>query len=155
MTVQIEQGALPLTARALSPERIRELCYRGIAACRLGDWQQGVDTLYSVIGTSPTATGIPSLAFSYLGYGRAALGAGYRDGLKLCKLGIRKDIFEAENYLNLARTCLLRDRRRMAIKALNRGLRMSPRHPLLRELRGQLGWRRRPALPFLERRFPA
>jgi hypothetical protein len=99
----------------------------------------------------PTATEVPSLAFSYLGYGRAVLGAGYRDGLRLCKLGIRKDVFEAENYLNLARTCLLRNRRRMAIRALNRGLRVAPRHPQLHELRGRLGWRQRPALPFLDR----
>jgi len=151
MTAQTEQGACPLTASALSPERIRELCNRGIAACRLGDWQQGVDILYSVVGTAPTAREVPSLAFSYLGYGRAAQGAGYKDGLRLCKLAIRKDVFAAENYLNLARTCLLRDRRRMAIRALDRGLRVSPRHPQLHKLRGRLGWRQRPALPFLDR----
>ena len=154
MTVPIEQPVLPDAARDLSPDQIRQLCDEGIAACRLGDWEKGVDTLYAVIGAVPTAKEIPSLAYSYLGYGRAALGAGYKDGIKLCRLGIRKDVFEAENYLNLARTCLLRDRRQMAVKALNGGLRVSPRHPQLRDLRSQLGWRRRPVVAFLNRSHP-
>ena len=107
--------------------------------------------LYAVIATLPTAKEIPSLAYSYLGYGRAALGASYRDGVRLCHLGIRKDPLEARNYLNLARTCLLRGRRRKANTALNRGLEISPRHPELLELRNSLGRRRPPVIPFLHR----
>ena len=132
-------------------EEIRDLCQVGVTACRQGQWEQGVNLLNAVIATGPTATEIPSLAYSYLGYAGAVLGRGYKYGLRLCDIGIRLDPSEAENYLNLARTCLWRGRRALAVMALNRGLQMSPRHLELLELRNSLGRRRPPVVPFLHR----
>ena len=150
MTVSSKQPA-PGTVPGLGPEEIRDLCQEGVTACRQGQWEQGVKLLHAVIATIPTATEIPSLAYSFLGYGGAVLGTGYKDSVRLCDIGIRMDPSEAENYLNLARTCLLRGRRTLAVMALNRGLQKSPRHPELLELRNSLGRRRPPVVPFLHR----
>ncbi len=141
----------PTAVPGLGQDDIRDLCQEGITSCRQGRWEEGVRILYAVVGTIPMAKEIPSLAYSYLGYGRASLMANYRDGVLLCRLGIRKDPSEAENYFNLARTCLLRSRRRMAVSALDRGLRLSPRNPEILKLREDLGHRRRPVVPFLRR----
>jgi len=141
----------PTTVPGLGQDDIRDLCQEGIASCRQGRWEEGVRVLYAVVGTHPQANEIPSLAYSYLGYGLASLKAKYRDGMLLCRLGIRKDPAEAENYFNLARTCFLRGRRRMAVSALNRGLRLSPRNPELLKLRDVLGRRQPPVVPFLHR----
>lgn len=140
------------------PDRTREAvharCWAGVEACRRGNWEEGVETLYAVVAEAWLSDAVPSVAYSYLGYGRAAIGDGYKEGLRLCRVAVKRDAFEPENYLNLARTCLLRERRRLAISALNRGLRVSPRHPELLELRRELGLRRRPAIPFLSRSNP-
>ena len=120
MTVSSKQPT-PGTIPGLGSEEIRDICKEGVAACRQGQWELGVKMLNAVIATIPTATEIPSLAYSYLGYGNAVLGTGYKDGVRLCHIGIRMDPSEAENYLNLARTCLLRGRQRMAVEALRLG----------------------------------
>ena len=135
------QKPAPITVPGLGQDDIRDLCREGITSCRQGRWEEGVRILYAVVGTIPMANEIPSLAYSYLGYGRASLKAKYRDGVLLCRLAIRKDPSEAENYFNLARTCLLRGRRRMAVSALDRGLRSSPRSREILELREDLGRR--------------
>jgi tetratricopeptide (TPR) repeat protein len=130
------------------------LAERGIGACRRGEWRQGVTTLQFVVTSSGSSDQVPGLAYSYLGYGRAYLDARYREGLELCRVGIRKDFYVAENYLNLARTCLLLDRRKMAVEALDRGLQVDPKDKALLALRKALGVRRRPPVPFLGRTHP-
>ena len=146
------------TAARMSPIEteidIKALCEDGIAACRRGEWQEGVQILYQMVTTHWLADDVPSLAYSYLGYGRAYLGDGYREGLRLCKVGVKRGSYEPENYLNLARTCLLRDRRRLAVNVLERGLRVSPRNRALVKLRDSLGYRRPPVIVFLDRSHP-
>ena len=142
------------TLSGVTQDEIRARCEEGIAACRRGDWESGVDALYTVVMPAWLGDEVPSLAYSYLGYGLAATGASYKEGLRLCRLSVQRDAFEPENYLNLARTCQLRGRRKMTVRALNRGLRISPRHPGLRSLRDQLGRRKRPVVPMLSRAHP-
>ena len=154
MTATTSQPTLPDTAQKvaeLTPEYIRYRCEAGIEACRRGDWHAGVNILFPIVAGAWLGDDVPSLAYGYLGYGHAAVGHGYKEGLRLCRIGVRRDGFEPENYVNLARTCLLRNRRQLAVKTLNRGLRISPGHRGLLELRRNLGIRRRPLLPFLNR----
>lgn len=137
--------------RGPARSEIRARCEEGIAACQRGDWRHGVAVLSPTVTEAWLWDDVPSTAYSYLGYGRAVLGEGYLEALRLCRLSVKRNAFQPDNYLNLARTCLLRGRRRLAVQALNRGLRVSPGHPELLELRLDLGRRRPPVVPLLHR----
>ena len=64
------------------------------------------------------------------------------------------ELFEAENYLNLARTCLLARDRRGAVKAVRAGLKVDRGNQKLLTLYKEMGVRGQPVLPFLDRANP-
>ena len=76
------------------------------------------------------------------------------EGLKLCQHSIKVEFYQVENYLNLARTCLLAQDRKGAVKAVRGGLKIDPHQPELLGLYRDLGIRSLPVLPFLDRRNP-
>jgi monoamine oxidase len=76
------------------------------------------------------------------------------EGLKLCQHSVKVEFYQAENYLNLARTCLLAKDRKGAIRAVRGGLKIDPHHEALLALYQELGIRSEPVLPFLDRRNP-
>lgn len=119
--------------------------------CRRGDWQGGIARLRMVVSESGSLEWVPGLVYSYLGYGLAAAGDEYEEGVRYCESAVRQEVWEPEHYLNLARTYLLRKDRRRAVRVLDLGLRLDAAHPALRALRSQLGWRRRSTFPFLPR----
>ncbi len=147
-----------------------DLAWHGINLCRTGMWKEGLpNLLFSVnkfgakahrrlpsytlesarapANSPPIAPGPPTLAWSYLGYGIASLEGKQSEGLALCQRALRAEPSEPENYLNLARTHLLAEQRRLAIEALDRGLEIDPDHQQLLRVRGGLGWRKRVPLP--------
>lgn len=151
-----------------------DLAWLGINLCRTGMWKEGLpNLLFSVnkfgakahrrlpsytlesarapANSPPIAPGPPTLAWSYLGYGIASLEGKQSEGLALCQRALRAEPSEPENYLNLARTHLLAEQRRLAIEALDRGLEIDPDHQQLLRVRGGLGWRKRVPLPVLPR----
>ena len=72
--------------------------------------------------------------------------------MRLCRHAIALEFYQPENYVNLARTCMLSDRyRRDAFEAVREGLEVDSDHPELLELHRELGKRRRPVIPFLSR----
>jgi hypothetical protein len=64
------------------------------------------------------------------------------------------ELFEPENYLNLARTCLLARDRRGAVKAVRAGLKIDRGNQKLIALYKELGVRGQPVLSFLDRAHP-
>ncbi len=94
---------------------------------------------------------VPAKLLSF--YGLAlALGEGrINEAVAYCTQAIKKEFFQPEFYVNLARVYLKGNRRSMAVNVLYKGLRIDGRHPgILRELR-KLGIRRKPVLGFLQR----
>lgn len=126
---------------------------RGIELCRQGDWNGGLAFL-GRIAEAERSTALPGVFYSYLGYGIARCQQKTKEGLKLCRHSVKVEFYEPDNYLNLARTCLLAKDRSGAIDAVIEGLRVDPQHVELLALHRELGIRRRPALPFLSRSNP-
>jgi hypothetical protein len=122
----------------------------GIECCRRGDWNEGLRHLGQIAERGET--GLPGLFYSYLGYGIALREQRVNEGLTLCRHSIKVEFYQAENYLNLARTCVLAKDRKGSVKAVRDGLKIDPHHPELLVLYQDLGIRGLPVLPFLDRR---
>ncbi|MEA2601137.1 MAG: hypothetical protein QOF89_2129 [Acidobacteriota bacterium] len=135
---------------AASAELLTKL-RQGIDCCRRGDWNEGLRYLGQIAERGDTGTGLPGVFYSYLGYGIALREQRVREGLKLCRHSVKVEFYEADNYLNLARTCLLARDRSGAVRAVRDGLRIDPHHPGLLAVRTELGVRGQPMLPFLGR----
>ena len=126
---------------------------RGIECCRRDDWDRGLYYLGRV-AQAERSTALPGLFYSYLGYGIARCQRRMQEGLKLCRHSIKVQFYETENYLNLARTCLLANERNEAVQAVLDGLKVDPQSLELQALHRDLGIRRPPILSFLGRSNP-
>ena len=126
----------------------------GIECCRRGDWNEGLRYLGRLAEGGEPLSDLPGAFYSYLGYGIALCQQRVDEGLKLCQHSIKVGFYEVENYVNLARTCLLAQDRKGAVKAVRGGLKVDPQHPELLVLYRDLGIRSLPVLPFLDRRNP-
>jgi hypothetical protein len=137
---------------ALSPE-VAATLKLGIDCCRRGDWNEGLRHL-GKLTEREEANGLPGLFYSYLGYGIALRDRRIREGLKLCRHSIEVEFYQAENYLNLARTCLLARDRKGAVKTIRAGLKIDRHNQQLLVLYKELGIRSLPVLSFLDRAHP-
>jgi hypothetical protein len=126
----------------------------GIDLCRRGLWKQGLVELKVADANKDDGRTIPGLALTYLGYGIASQEKRVQDGIRYCREGVDREIWRAENHLNLARTYLLTGRVRAAIASLDYGLGLEPTNQALLDLRLKLGVRRRPMIFFLDRSHP-
>lgn len=131
-----------------------EVAWTGIELCREGSWQEGLYHLSLAAEADVHTAELPGLLFSYLGYGMARYQNQHDQGLQLCELGVRVELYQPESYVLLARTHLLVGDRRAAWDAIERGLLVDATHPTLLQLKDELGRRRRPVFPFLPRRHP-
>ncbi len=136
------------------PRTLKRLAQRGIDHCRKGDWDTGMACLARVAEVDDGALELPSLFYSYLGFGVAYRERRIREGVELCRHACRLSFYEPENFLNLARTCLLAGNRAEAYRAIEKGYALDPDDPALRKLHAKLGVRRRPIVKFLGRRHP-
>jgi tetratricopeptide (TPR) repeat protein len=123
----------------------------GVELCRKGRWQQGYRTLCQVANADRPGTKLPSVFYSYLGFGMARYEKRFEDGEKLCQRAIEIEFFEPENYVNLARIYGLRGQRKQAVDALRKGLQIDASHQQLRDMMLELGVRKKPVLSFLAR----
>lgn len=142
-----------LEVNSALPAEVTAKLEQGLALCRGGEWEEGMVVL-GRLSESDSSGELPGILYSYLGYAVARCQKRYRDGIKLCEHGIKKQFYEPDNYYNLARTRLLVEDRRRALQAIHRGLKVNSRHRGLLELRQELGRRRPPVLPFLSRNNP-
>ena len=137
-----------------SSSKLQEAAQRGIDLCRAGKWKAGMEILGKIAESDRQGTELSGLFYSYLGYGIAAYERRGKEGLALCQHAIKVQFYEPENYVMLARVYLLRRRRGKAIDALQRALKLNARHPEAVKLAQEIGFRRRPVIPFLSRSNP-
>jgi hypothetical protein len=135
----------------LSYEQIRFLADRGVDLCRRGEWKKGFEVLVAVAETEHREGELPSVFYSYLGYGIARYRNDISGGLALARYSTDTRFFEPENYLNVARIEFLAGNRRSAYQSCMNGLRLDPRNRELRRFLDRMGRRRAPALAFLPR----
>ena len=132
----------------------RQIAAKGIALCREGDWDRGLQLLSRVAEGRSEGQELPGTVYSYLGYGVARYQRRIRDGFKLCEHAVKVQYYEPTNHMNLARVQLLMKDRRGAVSSIARGLKLDPNHRGLKELRVEIGVRKRPIIPFLSRTNP-
>lgn len=126
---------------------------KGLQLCREGDWDRGLQLL-SAAAEAKGAKELPGVVYAYLGYGVAKHQRRAKDGLKLCEHAVKVQYYQPENHLQLARVQLLMGDRKAAVGSIARGLKLDPNHRELKELRFDIGVRKRPVLPFLDRKNP-
>lgn len=145
---------VPPKAPSMSREQLLAACERGLDLCRFGNFKEGFAEL-AALGDLTRVKDVPSAYFSYLGYALAKQRNQLQQGIKLCRHAIKLEFFQSENYVNLARICLLNEKyRREAWEAVRDGLRVDPEHPELLDLQRQLGSRKPPVIRFLGRNNP-
>ncbi len=132
----------------------RAILEKGLERCRRGEWALGLRDLIRAAEGRRRLGQMPSLYYSYLGYAMAVQERRVKEGLRLCRHAVKAEFFQPDNYLNLARTCLLAKRRREASQAVARGLAIAADHPELLALQEKLGNRRLPVVRSLHRRNP-
>ncbi len=138
----------------VNPRTLKQLAERGVNYCRQGDWDTGMACLARVAEVDNGGLELPSLFYSYLGFGIAHRERRIREGLNLCRHACRISFYEPENFINLARTALIAGNRREAYKAIERGYGLDPTSTPLKKLHGKLGVRQPPVLRFLSRQNP-
>lgn len=149
------QSAVGSSSRLARNEQLQALCQRGLDRCRSGNWKEGLVDLSWLIQSNKIRGGMPSTAYSYLGYGMARYHKKVADGVRLCRYAVKLEFYQTENYLNLARTCMLSPNyRREAFEAVREGLKIDPDNMELHELQTSLGRRKPPVLAFLSRSHP-
>jgi tetratricopeptide (TPR) repeat protein len=147
-------NAAPRAERRSQPAEMTDAIRDAIDRCRRGAWKEGVPALARIAEQEERPGALPALVYSYLGYGIALRQQRLSEGLKLCQHAVKLEFYQAENYLNLARTQLLAGYRRAAVRAVADGLKIEPDNPQLLELELEVGRRRRPVLSFLSRSNP-
>ncbi len=97
---------------------------------------------------------------SYEGYLRTVVHRDHRGGIQLCKKALEQlkktmpfgqDFFLPILYMNLGKTCLAAGRKKEALEALQQALLMDHDNRELKIIMKELGIRKTPPIPFLER----
>ena len=126
----------------------------GIEHCRAGRWEKGADYLGYVAERSHSDLSHASLYLSYLGCAIARIQQRHKEARALCRHAVKVEFFQPENWANLAEVMLLSDKRKEAVDAVQRGLKIDPNNERLQQLQSTLGRRRRPVVAVLGRRNP-
>ena len=131
-----------------------DVAEQGIQFCREGSWDEGLFCLSQITDTSNLDASLIGRIYSYTGVGIALRQNKIREGISLCERAVRIEFYEPVHYVNLARTQMLADKRRAALRTIKNGLRIDPKNKKLQLLRNRFGFRRPNVVPFLDRDNP-
>jgi len=120
--------------------------HSGIKEAKRGNTKLGIELLKNFInsGDFPEAK-------AWFGYCIAYEKKDLSLGIDLCKDALNNNSQLSDGYLALARIYLLRGQRKLAIDTLQQGIRTQPNEEISTLLR-TLGIRKKPIIPFLNRR---
>lgn len=138
----------PVAVKVANPEA-EKLLQKGLEALRQGDTCAALGFLERAAQQEKS----PTIA-SHLAYCLARERQDFAEAASLCIWALKQEPRIAVHYLNLGRIHLLTGNKKEAFRMFRRGLSFAKDHPaIVRELR-QLGFRKRPLLPFLSRENP-
>ncbi len=92
---------------------------------------------------------------AFMGACRAVVMGEVREGLQTCVQAVKRAFYIPDLYCALGVVLLRSGQRSKAYSAFQRGLRIDPRHKVLRAHLRDMGVRRRPVIRFLRRSHPA
>ncbi|MGZ8709320.1 MAG: hypothetical protein ACXW28_03755 [Thermoanaerobaculia bacterium] len=128
-----------------------------IVATKDHDYLKALTTFIEIYGTEsspPIQTPKDASGLSYFGLCLALVRKQYKAGVDLCKRAIDLEFYNGDHYANLARVYMASNNRKKAVETADQGLKLVPEHEYLTEVRGELGVRKRPAVPILDRSNP-
>lgn len=128
-----------------------------INAVREDDHLRALTLFLDIYGTEdappiskPRAIG----GLSYFGLCLALVRKDFKSAIDLCRRAVDLEFYNGDHYANLARVYVAAGNRKKALETVNKGLELIPEHDYLVQVRGTLGVRSRPAVPFLDRSNP-
>ena len=110
--------------------------------------------VYGTEGSLPLSTGKAATGLSYFGLCLALVQRKFKQGVDLCKRAIDLEFYNGDHYANLARVYLAAGQRKKAVDTAEAGLKLAPKNEELMKVRGDIGVRARPTVPFLDRSNP-
>jgi tetratricopeptide (TPR) repeat protein len=128
-----------------------------IVATKDHDYLKALTTFIEIYGTEsspPIQTPKDASGLSYFGLCLALVRKQYKAGVDLCKRAIDLEFYNGDHYANLARVYMASNNRKKAVETTEQGLKLVPEHEYLTEVREELGVRKRPAVPILDRSNP-
>ncbi|HEY5649176.1 MAG TPA: tetratricopeptide repeat protein [Nitrospiria bacterium] len=138
------------------PMSIQDTLLLGCAYARESSYREALGCLRRVLASYERdfVGEIPAKLLSYFGLSLAMEEERINEAVVYCTRAIKKDPYQSDFYVNLARVHLHVGRRSEAVRVLEKGLRIDNRDPgILLELQ-ELGVRRKPVLGFLGRGNP-
>lgn len=136
------------------PDDFQDRFGEAVRACRVDNWRRAYEILSEMAGETGAKRTLPGVFYTYLGVALARCEGRRHDGMELVRYGLKISPRQADGWYNLALLDLILGRRAEALRAIDKGLRLSPFHRRLKELRREMGLRRRPPVPFLHRSNP-
>ena len=91
---------------------------------------------------------------SFFGLTLALMQKKFKPAIDLCRRAVELEFYNGDHYANLARVYIAAGNRKKALETVEQGLKLSPEHEYLMEVRKGMGIRARPAVPFLDRAHP-
>jgi tetratricopeptide (TPR) repeat protein len=128
-----------------------------ILATREEDYLRALTLFIDVYGNEdspPLQTAKSASGLSFFGLCLALVQRQFKTGADLCRRAIDLEFYNGEHYANLALVYIAAGQRRKALEAVESGLKVAPEHDAIMKVRGLLGIRARPAVPFLGRSHP-
>jgi len=145
------RGKAPRDATTDTPGKGPEEFFRaGIALLRRKQFQDALRAFKHALDLDPE----DARYLSFYGLCLAATGRNPGEGVQLCEAAAEKEFYRPELHLNLGRAHLIQGRPEKAQKAFREGLALDEQNrEIIRELEN-MGVRKRPTLPFLNRKNP-
>lgn len=125
----------------------------GQAYIRERNWESALNALLEsqkLFETIP-AESVPPALFSLLGLSYAMARNKIESGLTYCQRALEEDGYQPDFYYHLGLVYLKAGEKQKAISAFRKGLKIDPNHSGIWFRIAQLGFRKRPILPFLPR----
>lgn len=133
---------------------LRPTIETAVEICRHGDWRRGLELLAKASRRAGEGDELPAEFYSFTGYGVARYERQLDEGERLCRHAVKLDQSSTEHLVLLAEVYLLQRKRKAAVDALLKGLRIDPNDPGLRRVQRRIGFRRPPVISFLSRDNP-
>ena len=128
-----------------------------ITAARAEDFLRALTLFIDIYGTEdspPIRTPKDASGLSFFGLALALMQKKYKPAIDLCRRAIDLEFYNGDHYANLARVYVAAGNRKKAVETAEQGLKLAPEHGYLQAVRGSLGVRSRPSVPFLDRTNP-
>ena len=128
-----------------------------IRAAREEDFLRALTMFLDIFGSEdppPMKAPKDASGLSWFGLALALMRKQNKPAIDLCRRAIDLEFYNGDHYANLARVYAAAGNRKKAVETAEQGLKLSPEHAYLRQVRKNLGVRARPAISFLPRENP-